>query len=302
MKSMPFARYTLALSALGLALAGCGTTFNPSAGTLTAQDKTLVSEAAVADVASMLGEANFADATGASFALNSLAFGTLAWPAGCRIVSGDATDLDGDHVPTDAIYTFSLQACARHYANGTGAHSVSGIKEISDPTPNIADHSWSEKLTGWVNLDSRPDGVVVKETRDGDRRSSISGSVLIKQHDVTVLRVRTGAADTTWHNTGSFTFTAAKNAVISDVDALPAGTIALNGMREWTRNGKSVTFTASTLTPLIYDPTCVSNDLRQIVGGELDYTSPKGTVKIVYGACNVDPTVTFEPPTPTPVS
>ena len=217
---------------------------------------------------------------------------TRGLPAGCpTIVAGSKTDTDGDGVPDSITYEFDAVKCQQNVPlnRGGGTQTISGQLQITDTSPT-PDRSYRETL---LNLKYVRDPLFkpkFTETRDGTREITQFGNMaLTKTYDLSLVRQVALRPKVTLHNKMTFAFQVSGTGVIDLNQPLPAGTFVLSGSNEFTIGAKlSRVFKTTTPTPLVYDPTC---DSQRIVGGELRLAKPNVEVKIVFGACGVDPVI-----------
>jgi hypothetical protein len=78
--------------------------------------------------------------------------------------------------------------------------------------------------------------------------------------------------------------------------ALPSGTLDVEGTLNWTRGTESLDLTVSTETPVHYDAGCTS-DTRRFDAGEVrvngTFGEVTGYVRIRWSECGKDPEVRF---------
>jgi hypothetical protein len=136
------------------------------------------------------------------------------------------------------------------------------------------------------------------DVRTGSRSPRKTGDQIVQSHNITTKHSVTGKPDATIQNQWNLTFAATTAGSIVMGSPLPAGSIQLAGSYNFSSDGKTRTWTASTPTPLGYDPACTA-DLK-IVSGKLVLTlsganGGGGTMEVVYNACGTEPTVTRTP-------
>jgi hypothetical protein len=217
---------------------------------------------------------------------------TRALPADCpTIVAGSKTDTDGDGVPDSITYQFDAIKCEQAVPakRGGGTQTISGQLQIIDTSPS-PDRSYRETLLSLKYVRDPLLKPKFTETRNGTREVTQSGNTaLTKTYDLGLVRQVALRPKVTLHNKMTFAFQVSGTGVIDLNQPLPAGTFVLSGSNEFTVGTKLPrVFTTSTPTPLVYDPTCES---QRIVGGELRLAKPNAEVKIVFGACGVDPVI-----------
>lgn len=293
-----------AILTLGLALAACNqpgiTPPNGGGSTVTQAEATstagavndeLVSSVGTLTVGGAVGYASFGSVSPASL---SAGLSAQAAKPGCVTVSpSPVVDTDGDGVPDNATYTFD---CSRDGA--LFASSKTGTVQISDPSATAGVWGFDSNIDLTESTTNKLKGITVTDVRTGSRSPRKTGDQIVQSHNITTKRSVTGESDATIQNQWNLTFTATTPGSIVMGSALPAGSIQLAGSYSFTRDAVTRTWTASTPTPLGYDPGCTS-DLK-IVSGKLVLTlsgtaSGGGTLEVVYNACGTDPTVTRTP-------
>lgn len=291
---------------LALTLAACGSASTPAATTDPAP----------------LGSAETVNEIGGSVAsdteqlLASLTDGGTASPlsvgdqaTGCRTAdpaasslnpAGKPLDSDNDGVPD--LVTWIYTGCTRA---GT---TLNGRSRLSDPNsdPALAG-SFLEQPMGLSFAYTRADGTVRTVTKNGSSTGTLTGrSSLNIVRDLTETTTDTlhPTRQATWKNGVTVQFTAAPGASIDRRSALPAGTVSVNGPREWhvTDGGVQVDryLTIATTTPLAYDPTCDSTADRifgtsharsgafnVLVYSDAARTALKKTITVTYTDCAV---------------
>lgn len=202
-------------------------------------------------------------------------------------------DSDSDGIPDDVTLTFDCSlTIARWTLARTGQMRIQDTNENNpfDATQTLTDFAWS--LT-----DHRHDRSFTA-TRNGSRSRIGTHSAASLTINMNIVRQRTNKPDATIQREGTITFTAAEGDSLFMDRSLPNGTINVTGSQTWTRGSENYSFTVTTVTPLVYDASCTDTDQR-ISAGELDFAATvngqSGTLKLVWTACDVDPTRTWVP-------
>jgi hypothetical protein len=212
---------------------------------------------------------------------------------GCATVD-DETDTDGDFQPDDATYTFALPAC--HFTGFRGGSlDVTGTITLSDPTPSAPDLALVATLADFTFTFTSPDqSRTYSAVRNGTRTLTGNAQGISLSNQVTVVRSRPNRADATVVHNLLLSFTPAEGEALAFGQPLPDGTFTRSGTFTWSRGGRSLAFTVTTVAPLVWDASCTTD--RKISSGETHATLEDGSyVKTVWTACGVDPTRTYVP-------
>jgi len=270
--------------ALVLAVAACGdSTTSSSDATLSASDT------------DDIGFAEADEVEQAAAALTTPAEQSLLVPGGhgCATVD-DATDTDGDFVPDHATYTFALPACSFTGFRG-GSLDITGAVTLSDPTPDTpglaATATLADLTFRFTSPDQRRSYTAV---RNGTRMLTGNAQGASLSNQITVVRSRPNRADATVVHNLLLTFTPAQGESLAFGAPLPDGTFERTGTFTWSRGARSLAFTVTTVTPIVWDASCTTD--RKISSGETHATLEDGSyIKTVWTACGVDPTRTYVP-------
>jgi hypothetical protein len=213
--------------------------------------------------------------------------------SGCATVD-NTTDSDDDGAPDAATLTFALPACSFTNFRG-GTLELTGEIVLSDPTPTSADFALQAELNDLQFKYTNPDATrTYTAVRNGTRTLSGSAAGASLSNTITTVRSRPGHPDATISHNLLLTFTPAEGQHLALGQLLPDGTFTKSGTLIWSRAGVSRTFTVTTVDPLVWDASCVTD--RKIASGEIRATLPDGSyIKTVWTACGVDPTRTFVP-------
>jgi hypothetical protein len=270
-------------AALALAVCACSDSTSSSGGSISASDASDISVAESDEVE----QAVSALATPANLTAES------PTAPGCATVD-DATDTDGDFQPDNATYTFALPAC--HFTGFRGGSlDVTGTINLRDLTPSAPGLSVTATLTDFTFAFTSPDqSRTYSAVRNGTRTLTGNAQSASLSNQVTVVRSRPNRADATVVHNLLLTFTPAEGESLAFGQPLPDGTFERTGTFTWSRGGRSLTFTVTTVAPIVWDASCTTD--RKITSGETHATLEDGSyVKTVWTACGVDPTRTYVP-------
>jgi hypothetical protein len=227
--------------------------------------------------------------------VNSLSFGESttsnlrARPACVTVTPSPLVDTDGDGVADSATYTFDCSKDGVIFAS-----SKTGTLLITDPSSVAGVWGFDSTSDLTETNTNKITGKTVTEVRKGSRSPRKTADQVVQSHNITVTRSVTDQPTATITNLWNYTFNASTPGSIAMGQPLPAGTASLAGNWSFSRDGKSRTYTVSTISPLQYDPSCT--DRLKIVGGKLRGTlannSGDGFIEITFGACGTEPTVT----------
>jgi hypothetical protein len=218
--------------------------------------------------------------------------GALEHPECDQVRGGD--DTDGDGTPDERTFTFAPPAC--HFTGYHGATlEITGEVVVSDPTPAAADLNRRTELQDFTWTVTGPNAALsYSAVRNGTRLLSGNAGGLSLGNTVTVVRTfNERAAGTVQHNL-LVTFTAGQGESLERGEPLPSGTIEKSGTLTWSRNGRSRTFTVSTVEPLVWDAACAAH--WKVVAGETRATLGDGSyVRTVWTGCGEAPERRFVP-------
>jgi hypothetical protein len=280
-----------ALALTGI-LGACSDSTAPADGELTAseaEDVGLAQADEVADLADAINLEDLASVQSDAGASSAMSLDLMGPPhSGCATISS-LVDSDGDGTPDDATFTYALPAC--HFTGYEGGTlDVTGMIEVSDPTPDAGDWSRSVELTDFTVDFSGPQRSFVA-VRNGHRQRSGSSGSLVLQNDVTVVRTRQGRQPATIVHTLQAVFTPAAGSSLEPGAPLPDGSIDVSGTLTWSRNSRSFVFTATTTVPLEYDSSCTGPRRDRIASGEIRWALPSGrTIVTTWTGCGIPPT------------
>jgi hypothetical protein len=270
-------------AALALAVCACSDSTSSSSGGITATDAADISVAESDEVEQSLS---------AMSAPASLAAEAPTAP-GCTTVD-DETDTDGDLQPDNATYTFALPAC--HFTGFRGGSlDVTGTINLRDLTLSAPGLAVVATLHDFTFAFTSPDQArTYSAVRNGTRTLTGNAQSASLSNQVTVVRSRPSRADATVVHNLLLTFTPSQGESLAFGQPLPDGTFERTGTFTWSRGGRSLTFTVTTVAPIVWDASCTTD--RKISSGETHATLEDGSyVKTVWTACGVDPTRTYVP-------
>jgi len=98
---------------------------------------------------------------------------------------------------------------------------------------------------------------------------------------MTTVFVKAGAPAGTLNNSLALSFTPSSGNSLAVGEPLPGGTIQASGTIGWTSASAGATadsFTISTITPLVYDPTCANTSASRFDSGQLKVVIADGSV------------------------
>lgn len=276
---------TLAGGAALLLVSACSDSTTPSPGTA-------ISAADVSDIGAAAGD----EVEQAVSALtNPAAQGVVSptAPAGCATVD-DETDTDGDLAPDAATYTFALPACSFTGFRG-GTLEVTGTIVLSDPTPDAPDLAATATLNDFTFAFTSPNATrTYTAVRNGTRTLTGNASGATLSNAITVVRSAPGRADATVVHNLLLTFTPTAGESLAFGAPLPDGTFTKSGTFTWSRGSTSLTFTVTTVEPLVWDASCTTE--RKIASGEIHATlADGGYIRTVWTACGEDPSRSYVP-------
>ena len=290
MSSIPTKLGATLLAALALGLGACSSdSSGPSTSTsilTTVQASDLASDVS-GDIDDLADFSSFNDATGMNVA--STGMRTQSVPPACVTISPNPpTNSDGDAVP-DSV-RFAYDNCIFTRGHGTVTDSLGGTIDFIDPLPLAVSLGVRHVFTDFTR--KRVNTVFplrsFMATQNGTREWGGNADTL--GHTIT-------AFTTVWtHPSGRTTtherdwvakFTAATPGTISLITPLPAGSFTVNGTGHWTTDTRTWDVATTTVTPLVYDPSC--DVAPRFTAGEIDLVVTRDTqvtnVQIVFTGC-----------------
>lgn len=206
----------------------------------------------------------------------------------CNPTLDDGTDADGDGVPDDATWTYTLANCT------TGNFYITGLVHVVDPSTTAVGYTGTlTNFLAHIGI-SNGDFFSVKLNGSHDVLGTPTSGTLA-ENLVTAVKGKSGnqTLNGSLTNNWNIVFDAAQGQNIVMDSPLPDGDFDFNGSYVYDINQQRFVFNVQTETPLVFDSACVldnpfsSGEIRAHIGG------PNGTVyvKVTYTGCGVDPTV-----------
>jgi hypothetical protein len=216
--------------------------------------------------------------------------------AGCPLVS-NVTDADADGILDNGAYAFTNPPCSAVFGGGTWA--VTGLVGVQDSSLTGSD-GYTLTLTDLALQFTDTGGTLTyTATRNGTRSRGGDASTVtlavadtVKRTRPQITAVATIAKDLVWN------FTATTPGAITIDQALPSGTVTVDGTLHWRRSTEDWTLTVATGTPLEYDATCTTT-ARRIKSGTVtmagDIGGVTGVLRIDWNGCGNLPTRVWTP-------
>lgn len=236
--------------------------------------------------------------------LAALGLCRTADPASSKLgPDGKPLDTDQDSVPDNVTWIHAN--CQR------GGLTVGGRTTLSDPTPDTALAGSFIDTSHDLSLSyTRADSTVRTALRNGTSSGTLRNHAdltIVRNVTETVTDTAHPARQATWNNRVTVQYTAAPGQRVNRRAALPAGTVAVNGPREWhVSNGAQHVdrfLQIVTTTPIAFDPTCHSQADRifgssharsgafqVLVYAEAAHATLQKTITVTYADCV--PTIT----------
>lgn len=210
-------------------------------------------------------------------------------PDACVTISPNPpTNSDGDAVP-DSV-RFLYDACIFTRGGGTVTDSLGGTIDFIDPLPLAASlgvrHVFTDLTRKRTNtaFPLRSFMAVHNGIREWGGNADTLGHTIT---DFVSVWTHPSGRTTTHEKDWLAKFTAATPGTISLITPLPAGNFTLSGTGSWTTLGRSWSVVVTTVTPLVYDPTCTV--APRLTSGELNLVVTRNgestNVSIVFTAC-----------------
>jgi hypothetical protein len=210
-------------------------------------------------------------------------------PAACVTVTPTPpTNSDGDAVPDSARFDYSK--CGFSRAGGAVIDSLGGTIDILDPLPLATSLGVRRIFTDFARkrvntaFPLRSFTAVHNGVREWGGNADTLGHTIT--NFVSVWTHPSGRT-TTHEKDWVAKFTAATPGTISLLTPLPAGTFTVNGTGSWSSPARTFSVAISTVTPLVYDPSCTVSP--RFTAGELALVVTRNAqvtnVSIVFTAC-----------------
>jgi hypothetical protein len=180
---------------------------------------------------------------------------------------------------TDETITYALPACEFTGVLGRDSLAITGTLELMHANPSV--FAFSSKATN-LEFAFSASGVTSSETRNGTRQLTATSSLANESNDMTTVFVKAGAPAGTLNNSLALSFTPSTGNTLAVGEPLPKGTLQANGTIGWTAASAGTTadsFTVSTITPLVYDPSCGITSASPFDSGQLKVVIANGTVQ-----------------------
>jgi hypothetical protein len=276
------ALWTVMSCSLAMALAGCSTSTTPTPGPT--PDFNGASTATATEVSTSVGSMTMTQSTqsaGALFAIRGGPTGHQLHPetagAGCGTVVINSENSQ-DQVTAETI-TYALPACEFTGIFGVDSFAITGTLGLMHPDPSV--FAFSSQATN-LKFAFTSAGVTSSEARNGTRQLTATSSLANESNDMTTVFVKAGAPAGTLNNSLALSFTPSTGNTLAVGQPLPGGTIQASGTIGWTAATAVATadsFTISTITPLLYDPTCATTSPSRFDSGQLKVVIADGSVK-----------------------
>jgi len=208
-------------------------------------------------------------------------------PAACVTIEPDPPlNSDGDAVP-DSV-RFIYDACI--FTRGPVTDSLGGTIDFIDPLPLATSLGVRHVFTNFTRKRTntafplRSFMAVHNGTREWGGNADTLGHTVT---DFVSVWTHPSGRTTTHEKDWVAKFTAATPGTISLITPLPAGSFTLSGTGSWTTLSRTWSVVVTTVTPLVYDPSCTV--APRITSGELSLVVTRNTevtnVSIVFTAC-----------------
>ena len=292
------ALWTVLSCSLAMALAGCSASTTPTPGPTA--DFNGASNATASEISTSVGSMTMTQSTqsaGALFATDPA--GHRLHPetagAGCGTVVINSENSQ-DQVTAETI-TYALPACEFTGIFGVDSFAITGTLELMHPNPSV--FAFSSQATN-LEFAFTSSGVTSSETRTGTRQLTATSGLANESNDMTTVFVKAGAPAGTLNNSLALSFTPSSGNSLAVGQPLPGGSIQANGTIGWTSASAGATadsFTISTITPLVYDPTCPTTSASRFDSGQLKVVIADGSVNtyahITWTACGAPVVVLY---------
>jgi hypothetical protein len=273
------ALWTVLSCSLAIALAGCSTSTTPTPGPT--PDFNGASTATASEISTSVGSMTMTQSTQSGGALFATKDAPAAHPetagGGCGTVVINSENSQ-DQVTAETI-TYALPACEFTGIFGVDSLAITGTLGLMHPNPSV--FAFSSQATN-LEFAFTSAGVTSSETRNGTRQLTATSSLANESNDMTTVFVKAGAPAGTLNNSLALSFTPTTGNSLAIGAPLPGGTIQASGTIGWTSASAGATadtFTISTITPLVYDPTCAATSASRFDSGQLKVVIADGSVK-----------------------
>lgn len=250
--------------------------------TLTAAQADLVAEVVAVDLDEIIEAGSFDAVTGMPMALGVTDPVTVCVPT---VTPFPPTNSDEDAVPDSVRFEFT--ACT--FTRGAMTHTLDGIIDVIDPTPTLTDFDIRTVFTAFSRtMANSVTGHTHSALFDGTREWAATTDTL-------GMRMTNFLTEFTYSNGTSAShlknwvakFTADTPGSILLGYPLPAGELTITGNSTWVRSDVTWNLTASTPTPLHFNPACTV--APRFDGGILLHVVTRSdvtvTVQVEFTAC-----------------
>jgi hypothetical protein len=279
------ALWTVLSCSLAMALTGCSASTTSTSGP--SPDFNGASSATASEISASAGSMTMVQSTQSAGALGATADAldrhqlhseaAQAGGKGCGTVVINSEN--GQNQVTDETITYALPACEFSGVLGMESLAITGELELTHPNPSV--FAFSSKATN-LEFAFTASGVTSSETHNGTRQLTATSSLANESNDMTTVFVKAGAPAGTLNNSLALSFTPSTGNTLAVGQPLPGGTIQASGTIGWTSASAGATvdtFTISTITPLLYDPTCATSSASRFDSGQLKVVIADGTVQ-----------------------
>jgi hypothetical protein len=279
------ALWTILSCSLAIALSGCSSSTTSTSGP--SPDFTGASSATASEISVSVGSMTMVQSTqsaGALGATSDVLDSHLLHPetaqtggkgCGTTVINSENSQ---DQV-TDETITYAQPACDFSGVLGMDSLAITGTLELMHPNPSV--FAFSSKATN-LEFAFTASGVTSSETHNGTRQLTATSSLANESNDVTTVFVKAGAPTRTLNNSLALNFTPSTGNTLAVGEPLPGGAVQASGTIGWTSASAGATadtFTVSTITPLIYDPSCATTSASPFEAGQLKVEIADGSVK-----------------------
>ena len=279
------ALWTVLSCSLAMALAGCSTSTSSMSGP--SPDFNGASTATASEISASVGSMTMTQSTQSAGALGAIQDdlrGHQLHPEtagaggnGCGTIVINSENSQGQ--VTDETITYALPACEFSGVFGIDSLAITGALELMHPNPSL--FAFSSKATN-LEFAFTASGVTSSETRNGTRQLTATSSLASESNDMTTVFVKAGTPAGILNNSLALSFTPSTGNTLAVGEPLPGGNIQANGTIGWTSAAAGATadtFTISTITPLVYDPSCATTSASRFDSGQLKVVIADGSVK-----------------------
>jgi len=216
-------------------------------------------------------------------------------PPGCLTIQPIPwADGDGDEIPDTLTFIYDADGCAFDWGDATG--TIYGVCALADLGAELG---YATTLTGMTYVMTSGDPVAtVTRVLDGTRVTWGTRQALTMEESLTIEVASTlgRAATMTTDLTATFTADAGGEIHFGPGTPFPAGHFDLAGTLIWVEDADTTVFAVTTVTPIVYEPGCLSPFptagvvwLQATSGPEL------GRLIVGWDGCGSEMTLDWEP-------